>query len=918
MQWSPTTNSIWGKLEPDGSGWMPLPRHLEHAAHTAGQVWDEFVPRSLKRHLVDITGLSETDVRDLLQFYAGVHDVGKASPTFSCQAPPTSSSILDRMRDYGMETPLPRTVPHIRHEVVSQISVSQWLTERGVPARIAHSWSCVVGGHHGRNPSPSQVKEAMQSPDAVGTGVWAVARTEMISGMAALTGVTDRLPQWATTRLPVTAQTLFTGLVVVADWMASDQARFPYSDEASTAIRALEAFNSLAIPRPWGALSDSPDADDLLQVRFPHLAGQSARPLQQSLVDAARQCPTPPLLIVEGPMGIGKTEAAMLAAEVLAARFGQGGVFFGLPTMATANPMFTRTLAWLSNTLGEDDASVALAHGKAALNDDFSGLISQLWRGHVYDEDDPAGHALVNGWLRGRRRSGLASFVVGTIDQALFAGLKAKYVVLRHLGLAGKVVVIDEVHAADAYMRTYLKRVLTWLAAYGTPVILMSATLPPAQRDEFITAYAEGRGDFRPSPTSADDLYPRLAVYDGRTSDIVVASSTQQQTVTLSRIEDDPAELAARLAELLGDGGTAAVLCNTVSRAQEAFHVLQEQFGDQVELLHSRFLAPERAQRERHLVERLGPNSDNRPHRLIVVGTQVLEQSLDIDFDIMVSDLAPVDLVLQRMGRLHRHTSTHRPSRLLEPQLLLRGVEDWDLSPPVPVRGSRTVYGTSALLRAATVLDEPSVTLPTDIAQLVRRAYSPDLEPPAGWETAWADAEAKAARESGAAQHRASTYLLAPVWEPSDLTGLVDLKADDPERAEEQGRSQVRDSEDSIEVIAVWQAEDGTLRLPNCAPHHPGALLPTVTLWGSAEESLARAMAACTLPLPKMMTTEQEIDHVISALECAVDGSAWQSSHWVAGQLVLPFDHRNSARVGDFSLHYGPQGLSVSRAKEHE
>lgn len=185
-----------------------------------------------------------------------------------------------------------------------------------------------------------------------------------------------------------------------------------------------------------------------------------------------------------------------MCAEVLARRSGLGGVFFGLPTMATSNPMFSRVREWLNAVPAKNRSSITLAHSKAALNEEYQQLMPWNAAMPVYDDAATTQHeasAVVHEWFLGRKRAILANHVVGTIDQALFTGLKAKHVVLRHLGLASKVVIIDEVHAADVYMREYLKVVLEWLGAYRTPVILMSATLPPAQRHQLALAYAKGR-----------------------------------------------------------------------------------------------------------------------------------------------------------------------------------------------------------------------------------------------------------------------------------------------------------------------------------------------------------------------------------------------------------------------------------------
>jgi len=917
--WSRAASSVWGKLDPITAEWLPLTSHLEHAAVIAGQLWDHFLPESIKDVLKSDLETTETAARALCCWYAGVHDTGKASVAFAQMAGRRGMSfILDRMRDEGLITTTVPSSDNVRHEVVSQLAVQSWLEEAlGAKRRVAFTWACVVGGHHGKNPNDLILRTAKNRPHVVGTGPWAEVRKEIVDTMATAAGVRQHLAHWVERPLPVRCQALLTAVVVVADWLASNQDYVPYHDELEPAERALVAFEEVALPPPWRPEMPCREADALLQARFPALSTSRARPIQASLLTASLDCMQPPLLIVEAPMGVGKTEAAFLAAEGLAARFGQGGVYFGLPTMATANPMFERTLEWLSKSLGES-ASVALAHGKAGLNDTYSGLLRESFRGQIYDDDAEHGQPVVNSWLRGRRRAGLADFVVGTIDQGLFAALKAKHVALRHLGLAGKVVVFDEVHAADTYMREYLKRALSWLGAYHTPVIMMSATLPPWQRDEYIAAYASGRGDRQPGSTDRLDTYPRLTCYDSVLSDLPTESETPSLDVRLERIDDTPESVRDVLCRALVGGGIAGVICNTVTRAQETYRVLREVFGDEAVLVHSRFIAPDRAQRERRLVRQLGRDGE-RPQRSVVVGTSVLEQSLDIDFDLMVSDLAPVDLVLQRVGRLHRHSRPERPAAVAQPVLFLRGVSNWATKPPDFVRGATAIYGDAALLRSATVLDgQAQVSLPRDIPALVRRAYDSTLAAPPGWETRWAVAEANSVTATERARHRAQSFLLADPNQLDSLNGWIDVVADDPDRSEEQGRSQVRDSEDSLEVIALWRDVNGLLRLPACAPRRPGAVIPEGLEWGTgSEQSLAREMASCTLSLPIQLTHPGVIDRVIAELEGTVDYSGWQASPWIRGQLVVVFDSDDHATLAGFDLHYtADEGLVVTQLKE--
>jgi CRISPR-associated helicase Cas3 len=423
------------------------------------------------------------------------------------------------------------------------------------------------------------------------------------------------------------------------------------------------------------------DARAAFAARF----GPRPRPVQVAAVEIALAQPEPGLVIVEAPMGEGKTEAALLAAEALAARSGADGCFVALPTRATTDAMFSRVLRWMQALPGLPvDTSVVLAHGTANLNDEYRGLLRRAWIREVGQDEAGIAHH----WLNGRKRGPLAQFVVGTIDQVLFAGLKSRHLMLRHLGLAGKVVIIDECHAYDVFMSRYLDAVLHWLGAYGTPVVLLSATLPAARRAELVRAYDSGRG----AETVAlpeDPGYP-VVVASGMPARAVPAGGAAR-AVRLDRLPDDLDVLAGLLRDALAGGGCAVVVRNTVGRVQETADRLVEIFGaDEVTVTHSRFLACDRARLDTDLLRRFGPPGPGveRPARHVVVASQVVEQSLDVDFDLMVTDLAPVDLVLQRTGRLHRHDRP-RPAGLEQPRCVLVGVQDWAATPPRAVPGSR-------------------------------------------------------------------------------------------------------------------------------------------------------------------------------------------------------------------------------------
>lgn len=877
--WSPAAYSCWGKLQGSETSHLPLVQHLQDAGDVMDVLWAQ-QPVNVRRLFAEALGGND-GARAFVCFLASAHDVGKASQHFAFKAYPAGrSDVAEAMRAAGLDVPIHVNRP-LGHGLLGQVHLVDWLIRRHAadPLRAQHLGG-IVGGHHGSNPSDQDFIDARNAFVEESNG-WAKVRDEILDGFAIKTGADAWLGCWLAGPIPVEVQVLTCGLVIMADWIASDESLFPY--EPPSEDRVERALATLNLPAAWAPFKADAVPDELLRQRFPRLGPEAGlNAMQREMVRVASAMTTPGLVLLEAPMGSGKTEAALLAAEILAQRFGLGGVFVGLPTMATSNPMFSRVRDWLDHVPSGGVTSLNLAHSKAGLNDEFAGLMP--WarsRPPIYDDEVGAREAAatVHAWFLGRKKGMLASHVIGTIDQALFAALKAKHVVLRHLGLATKVVIIDEVHAADSYMRTYLKRVLTWLGRYGTPVILMSATLPPAQREELLCSYADGRAGRVSLPQT--DAYPVIHVVDqGGVSVVGTASAGRDIEVALRPVGDELNWLASEIDVRITGGGCVGVICNTVARAQQAFDTLSRSLDCEVLLLHSRYLAPHRAAREADLVRRLGPASDLRPEKVVVVGTQVLEQSLDIDFDLMISDLAPVDLLLQRIGRLHRHDRT-RPAALEHPECLIRGVDDWATQPPEFPVGARRIYGQDALLRSAAIVEGVgSVAIPRDIPTLVARAHDAKPEVPEAWRAATREATKRAALEQSSKVKRAGDFLLADPRRKSNLNSLISGPAADPD--DSHGYQQVRDSEDSLEVIVIVRDGEG-YRLPQGVGPHSGKAIG----YSTPEAPLARALAACTLSLPHSLSGVWIVDRVIDELESAVDVSAWQASPWLKGQLAL-------------------------------
>jgi CRISPR-associated endonuclease/helicase Cas3 len=924
--------SVWAKSGRDDqrqlAAWLPLYQHLDDTAGVAGLLLDRWIsPQVISRAAPEFTDGAE-GLRSLAVWLAGTHDIGKVSPAFAAQVP----ELTRFMNHCGLVAPpLIANDPNrarASHALVGHRAVRDWLVdELGFSRRgVATALASVIGSHHGVPPEQNQLSLVRDRPDLAGTGIWHQTREVMLRRAVDRVGGRETLQAHRNLALSLPTQVLLTAVVIMSDWIASNPDLFPLwslstvdnppaPDEERTTARVTAGWEQLALPPRWTPQPLGIDLDHIVRQRF-ELSDTYARPVQIAAVEVARSQPEPGLVIIEAAMGEGKTEAALLAAEVLAHRTGADGCFIALPTQATSDAMFERVTRWLNNLPGRaKDApfSVRLAHGKAHLNDTFAGLV-RAGRFTSINEDDH--DALVaHQWLSGRKKGVLASFVVGTIDQVLFAALRSRHLMLRHLALAGKVVVIDEVHAYDVYMSVYLERVLHWLGAYRVPVVLLSATLPTQRRAALVTAYDSGRtpGDTEAATAAQATGYP--IVTGSGIAPQVVAGSRHAIPVALDRIPDELDALVAYLRQHLAEGGCAAVIRNTVGRVQDTATRLAREFGpDQITVDHSRFLSCDRARIDRTLLTTFGPSSNTRPLRHIVVGSQVLEQSLDVDFDLLITDLAPVDLVLQRVGRLHRHGRV-RPAPLQDARCALVGATDWSSDPVQAVPGSQRVYGRYLLLRAAALLaDRSSITLPADIAPLVEQSYGDEDIGPAAWQPALRAARADARRAERARVERAKNFLLGEVGPAGgNLIGWVTAGVGEPDN-DHQGLAQVRDGEESLEVLVVQRDRDGGLLTPDWIERGGGQQIPPDM---AMPHGLAAVIASCSLRLPLALSHPGVIDDTIAALE-PDHFSSFQQTPLLEGQLVLVLDEKRQTclrlSTGEFVLTYDPTwGLTHER-----
>lgn len=920
---SAPAQTLWAKTQgwqyPDSSEWLSLGQHLADSAGVIQRLWSEFLSPAAR---AVIASSFETEDEALMAccFLAGVHDIGKASPAFAAQRRDLATrgheqglTIDTRVYEYARgERP--------RHDTIGFLAVRDWLQGQGTGLAAAKQYAMIVGAHHGVPPEPETIGRAMDDLRGVGTGKWLEARNEIMRWASQGTGfetLLGRLP-----KLSAASQMSLSGLVIMADWIASNNVHFPLVHGQDAAARVAEGWSALRLAGSWAAGNSPEDPAGFMAQRFDLPEGAQPRPIQVAAIRHARKMRAPGLMVIEASMGEGKTEAALLAAEVLAQRFGLGGIFVGLPTQATSNAMFSRVLSWMERLGGTGDAAVFLAHAKRELNDDYEGLRGNAWETTSTDEPELSRlsrtGAVINAWLSGKKRGMLAPFVVGTIDQALMSALKSKHVVLRHLSFAGKAVILDEVHAADAYMSVFLEGALEWLGAAKVPVILLSATLPAEQRMGLMDAYGRGAGVAATENSAVG--YPLISTLDPSDGVLqeVILQGRPSVAVSLHALQQREGALLDLLRRKLSDGGRVAVVRNTVKRAQETARLLVEAFPDiPVTLSHSRFIASDRARLEQGLIGRFGPGAASQSHSEIVVATQTIEQSLDVDFDLMISDLAPVDLLLQRAGRLHRHAARnpHRAAPLQGAELWIDGV-DWSSTPQEPHPSYGPVYERVLLLRTLLALNlapgtQLEVKLPEDIPGLISQVYAhPGVHAPGDWKLAVDEAGVASSRRRAEREALAKSVRLRTPERLKDLTGLASAGLSNPdEPGGHKVAAAVRDGADSIEVLVIERGPEG-LRVPSWIPGG-GEALPE---YEPPNRDQARLIRFCSLPISGFVANSagMGLDQLIAELEKRLP--AWSGSLELEGELILTLDQQGQAELGGVVFEYDQRwGLNVRK-----
>jgi len=844
----------WGKASPGQDALNCYHLLVYHSLDVAAVGWallDE--NNSLCQSLALQLEVDSPWLKQWFTFCLALHDLGKFFRSFQNLCPNLSENLV------------PYTGGHVysvRHDTLGFALWRNLLSHRltdVIPLehhRIITQWLEIVCGHHGQPPDNlASIRSYLTSDDED----------------AAEEYIRDVIDQW-TPDLKILATIdkgalkraswQLAGVAVLADWLGSNQEIFTYHNELDTLRNLSEYWRDVALPQAQKALEianinrSRVNPFNTIKQQFPFV--DDATPLQRfaerSTLGSSQQ-----LYILEDVTGAGKTEAAMVLVHRLMTAGLATGVYVGLPTMATANSMYRRMSSSYRQLFTPSSLpSLVLAHGARNQSKEFqeSVILSEQLFDKNYSEGEPTASALCNYWLADNRKKALlAEIGVGTIDQALLGVLPARHQSLRMLGLSTKVLVVDEVHAFDPYMIKLLTTLLTAHAAQGGSAILLSATLPRTMREQFVSAFNVGAGFPFQALEKID--YP-LVTHSSGNGLVETALPTRESVkrrVSVVRMESQKEPLSL-IRNTVKEGACLCWIRNTVKDAQDSYHMLLENDWvdkERITLFHSRFAMVDRQRIEEDVVRRFGKRSGaaERSGR-ILISTQVVEQSLDLDFDVMITDLAPIDLIIQRAGRLQRHLRKRNGDLLVSPEsadqrpppvlyVLAQNPEDvqdkgW-LRALLP--GTQAVYPNvgQLWLTIHTLFRKNGFSMPEDARELIEGVYSSEAQQniPELLLDASLDAEAGQKAKSSMGEFNSLKMEKGYTRSSAGLNGGWDDDTHIPTRL----------SSDSVTVVLVKPTGDGKLIPYADAQQHVWALsqlsLPTHQ-WNAAERLIPTHM----------------------------------------------------------------------------
>lgn len=739
-----TIFNYWGKADPAyplEQKWHPLAYHSLDVAAVGISYLEQ---SSLLKSCCGLLNCSGQAFLSWSAFLLSLHDLGKFSEAFQSQRP-------DLILELQQREPNLTKIYSERHDslgfwlwddyLVDEVLLKIDIDGSCETQRNLKFWLLAVTGHHGMPPKPSgNVDSFFRREDKQAAANFVQAMAKLL-----LTDEAKRIPTNLDAKdfqhLSEMLSWWFAGVTVLADWLGSNTKFFPYKNQSTDLEKYWEYAQGQATEAlaQSGVLPSAIEQGRSLKDLFQKI--QEASPLQQWVVSV--DIPqAPQIYLLEDVTGAGKTEAAMMLAYRLMEQGLAEGFFIGLPTMATANAMYKR-VAEVYQKLFAGNANLVLAHGHKKLVEEFAASILPIGTPEQdAAQQDETASARCSAWLADHsKRALLASAGIGTIDQALLAVLHSKHQSLRLLGLFNKVLIVDEVHACDAYMQGVLEVLLEFHARTGGPVILLSATLPSRMKQALLNAYAKGRNQDSAPALRSDDYPLATRWHDGQPvllENKLASRPCVSRTVQV-HYEADDEKVFAHIIAALQQGQCVGWIRNTVADAMTAYERISKTISpEKITLFHARFALKDRLSKEEKVLSFFGEDSKQHDRQgRLMIATQVAEQSLDVDFDVLITDLAPIDRVLQRAGRLQRHVRDAQGNRLIATDAkdkrsapcLWVYAPAWSEQPKADwysaiFKRAQNVYGHHGQLwLTAKVLQKGSFTMPADARNLIETVF---------------------------------------------------------------------------------------------------------------------------------------------------------------------------------------------------
>lgn len=704
---------FWAKTTPEGKSGISVYDHMVNVGSVACCMAEIF-PNLLERFKLRSSTIGAL---------AALHDLGKVSPGFQrkCEAWLEENGLTIIARNGCWDTAMESD-----HGKVSHAAIQSFLLKMNIDQNTAKYVSAVLGGHHGRLNPPNDrgyrpQKLFSDSRSGIDWDAERMKNARMIWDHFSKENNSFTLPD------DDPALWWLAGLTTVADWIGSDERFFPPEDGKNKTIPTpivKEALGAIGFQK----------IEFVRNLSFHDLFHDAERPeiqwepneMQEKALESVKGAG---VYVIEAPMGMGKTEAALWAAYQLLVQGKVTGIYFALPTQATSNRMHLRMNEFIRRICPTFKA-MRLIHSNSWLTAQGSELLPvATTRDSAFDDA-----RMGRDWFNSAKRALIAPFGVGTIDQALLGVVAAKHFFVRHFALAGKVVILDEIHSYDLYTGTLIDKLVTTLEGLGCTIIILSATLTGRRRAQ-ILSLRNDEEDENQQP------YPFITGrHEGQTFESVSAAQLKPQVVKVDFCTEDTAmEDAVKIARA---GGAVLWICNTIETAQNQYQRFVKAKGQDkipVGLLHSQFPYWRRETLETEWMERFGKDGKTRCGS-ILVSTQVVEQSVDLDADLLITELAPTDMLLQRLGRLWRHERKNRPVDaarfcILKEERSLEDFRDMDSKAIVEALGGKAhVYDPFVLLRTLQVwLNYPKVIVSTQIRELIEATYQDRDDDPESW-----------------------------------------------------------------------------------------------------------------------------------------------------------------------------------------